>query len=79
MYDADGGVLREARRFVDWVKASPPLDPAQPVLAPGEVERRTRAARLAQGVPLDDTTWSDLTEAGAAVGLGARELDALVA
>ena len=79
VYDAGGGVLREARRFVDWVKASPPLDPAQPVLAPGEVERRTRAARLAQGVPLDDKTWSDLTEAGAAVGLGARELDALVA
>jgi len=79
VYDPDGGVLREARRFVDWVKASPPMDAAQPVLAPGEVERRTRAERLARGVPIDDKTWSDLTAAGAAVGLSAGQMSALVA
>ena len=37
---------REARRFVDFVKASPPANAGEPVLAPGDVERRTRAARL---------------------------------
>jgi uncharacterized oxidoreductase len=53
-------VLREARRLVDWVKASPPADPAEPVLVPGEIERRTRARRLAHGVPLDARTCEDL-------------------
>ena len=71
VYDPDGGVLREARRFVDFVKASPPAKPGEPVLAPGDVERRNRAARLAHGVPLDDKTWSDLIGAAASVGIDA--------
>jgi len=79
VYDPEGAVLREARRFVDWVKHSPPMDPAQPVLAPGEVERRMRAERLLCGVPIDDKTWSDLTAAGAAVGLSSGQMSALVA
>ncbi len=53
-------VAREARRFVDFVKASAPAKPGEPVLAPGEVERRNRASRLANGVALDDKTWADL-------------------
>ena len=64
-------MLREARRLVDCVKASPPAKPGEPVLAPGDVERRTRAARLADGVPLDDKTWADLVAAAASVGIDA--------
>jgi uncharacterized oxidoreductase len=69
VYDAAGGVLDEARRLVDWVKASPPATAGAPVLAPGEVERRTRAARLANGIVLDDKTWSDLVAAAGALGV----------
>jgi uncharacterized oxidoreductase len=79
VYDPDGGVLREARRFIDWVKASPPADPDQPVLAPGEVERRTRAARLASGIALDDKSWADLIAAAQSVGIGVDKVEALVA
>ncbi len=78
VYDNTGGVLAEARRFVDYVKASPPAAAGKPVLAPGEVERRTRAARLAGGVPLDDTTWKDLIEAAKSVGIDAQRVDALL-
>ena len=78
VYDSGGGVLAEARRFVDFVKASPPVKPGEPVLAPGDVERRTRAARLASGVPIDDKTWSDLVAAGAGVGIDERKIAALV-
>lgn len=78
-YDADGGVLREARRFVDWVLASPPLDPRQPVLAPGEIERRTRAERLAKGIPIDDKTWADLERAAGEAGLPESQLRAALA
>jgi len=69
VYDGTGGVLAEAHRFVDWVKASPPSKPGEPVLAPGDVERRTREARRRDGVPLDDKTWRDLVDAARSVGL----------
>lgn len=79
VYDRDGGVLAEAKRFVDWVTASPPAKAGEPVLAPGEMERRTRAARLAGGVPLDDGTWADLIAAAASVGIAAATVEAMVA
>ena len=74
VYDPSGGVLTEARRFVDFVKASPPVTPGEPVLAPGDVERRNRAAHLAKGIALDDKTWSDLLTAAASVGIDAEKL-----
>ncbi len=48
VYAPEGAVAREAARFVDWVKASPPRKQGEPVHAPGDVERRTRAERAAQ-------------------------------
>ena len=78
VYDGSGGVLAEARRLIDWVKASPPSVPGQPVLGPGDVERETRAARLANGVPLDDKTWNDLLAAAQSVGIDAARADAMV-
>lgn len=78
VYDPEGGVAREARRFIDWVKDSPPSRPGAEVLAPGDVERRTRAARLAEGVPLDDKSWADLLAAAASVGIDAERAEALI-
>ncbi|MEP7206425.1 MAG: malate/lactate/ureidoglycolate dehydrogenase [Casimicrobiaceae bacterium] len=79
VYDASGGVMQEARRFVDWVKASPPAQADAPVLAPGDVERRIREARLQAGVPLDDKTWADLLAAAASVGIDTARAQQLVA
>ncbi len=78
VYDGGGHVPAEARRLIDWVKASPPLVPGRPVLGPGDVERQTRAARLADGVPLDDKTWSDLVAAAASVGIDADRARAMI-
>jgi uncharacterized oxidoreductase len=78
VYDPEGGVLREARRLIDWVRASPPMDPRRPVLGPGDVERRTRAERLAAGVPIDDKSWHDLEAAARAVGMEQDAFDALL-
>lgn len=69
VYAPDGAVTAEARRFVDWVKASPPSSRGQPVLAPGDIERRTRAERLRDGLPLDDKTVADLAAAARSVGI----------
>ena len=78
VYDPSGGVPAEARRFVDFVKQSPPVTPGQPVLAPGDVERRNRSARLADGVPLDDKTWADLLAAAASVGIDERKFGRII-
>jgi len=52
-----------------WVKASPPRDPGNPVLVAGEPERRTRAERLAKGVPVEEPTWAELIAAGRKVNI----------
>jgi uncharacterized oxidoreductase len=78
-YDAQGAVAREVTRFVAWVKASPPLNPDAPVLLPGEVERKTRAERTAQGIPLDDKTHADLLAAAASVGIASDRAEAMIA
>jgi uncharacterized oxidoreductase len=77
VYDADGTVAREAARFVDWVRASPPATAGEPVLLPGELERRTRTERSARGVAVDDTTWRDIVAAAASVGIAKDRIDAL--
>ena len=78
IYDAGGDVATEARRFVDFVKASTPAKPGEPVLAPGDVERRNRAARLESGITIDDKSWSDLLAAGASVGVDAKRVQELL-
>jgi uncharacterized oxidoreductase len=59
------------------VKASPPATPGQPVLAPGDTERATRAKRLREGVPIDDTTFQDLIDAAKSVGIDERRVIAM--
>jgi hydroxycarboxylate dehydrogenase B len=68
-YDKTHGIAQEIERFVEWVKASPPAVPGQPVLAPGDIERRNTQSRKANGVPLDDTTIAQLCEAAKSVGV----------
>jgi uncharacterized oxidoreductase len=68
----------EILRFCDWVKASPPVDPAAPVLLPGEVEAATRRRRAAEGIPIDDATWGDIRAAAASVSLPEAEIEAMV-
>ena len=77
VYDPAGAVLAEARRFVDFVKASPPVKRGEPVLSPGDVERRNRAARLANGVQIDEKTWSDLLAAASSVGVDEHKITAI--
>lgn len=68
--------LEEARReidaLVDYVTASPPRDPDNPVLVPGDPERATRASRSRDGIPVDDGTWTRLLEAAGGLGVAYR-------
>jgi uncharacterized oxidoreductase len=78
VYDTDGAVALEAARFVEWVKASPPATPGQPVLLPGEIERMTRARRTAEGIVIDDQTYADLLAAAASVGVTASQVRTMI-
>jgi hydroxycarboxylate dehydrogenase B len=70
---------RELDGFIDYVKASPPADPAAPVLVPGEPERMARAERSRAGIDVDAVTWEEIREAAEKVGLSRVKVDALVA
>jgi hydroxycarboxylate dehydrogenase B len=59
---------REVAAAIDFVKASPPADPALPVLVAGEPEIASRAARTANGIPIEAATWEELRGAAASVG-----------
>jgi uncharacterized oxidoreductase len=50
----------QARRTVDWIKASPPQTGVESVLIAGEPERRATAQRQAHGIPVDEQTWADI-------------------
>ena len=73
------GFEREAVAFVDWVKASPAREGFGPVQMAGEPERETRALRVAQGVPVDATTWQQILSAADKLGVGAAAVQQAVA
>lgn len=51
--------------LIAWVKSSAAIDPAAPVLVAGEPERMARARRMAEGIPIDDTTWREICDTAA--------------
>ncbi len=67
----------EVDATIAHVKASPPRNPDEPVLVPGDPERHTRANRQNLGVPIDDETWSELARAAHVVGLPEGEVERL--
>ncbi|MDP6706237.1 MAG: malate/lactate/ureidoglycolate dehydrogenase [Alphaproteobacteria bacterium] len=60
---------REIDMLTAWVKDSRTVDGVDGVLVPGEPERLSSAARLADGVPIEDATWAEIVEAGLSVGM----------
>ena len=58
----------QAAAFVDWVKASPVRDGMEMMIA-GDPERKSRAKRIAEGIPVDGNTWQEIRDAGAKVGV----------
>jgi uncharacterized oxidoreductase len=59
----------EIAAMTAYITASPPAHPDEPVLIPGDPERRTRAERLAMGVPIDEETWREITVAARGINV----------
>lgn len=67
-------VLAEGANFCNHLKAVPPAPGFDEVLLPGEPEQRTARQRRAQGIPIDETTWRQLTEAAAELGVSVPQI-----
>lgn len=68
---------KEADSFLKFAKESPPADPSAPVMLAGEPERKMRARRVADGIPIDAKTWSDIRAAGQLVGIEPARIEEL--
>jgi uncharacterized oxidoreductase len=73
-FQTDAAFSAEIERFIAWVKSSEKASADAEILMPGEIEERTKQMRLRAGIDVDETTWSQLLTAAAAVGLDRAEL-----
>lgn len=71
-FQRDQDFAAEIERFVTWVKSSEKVTADGEILVPGEIEERTKAQRLRDGIDIDATTWSQILATAASVGLGER-------
>lgn len=69
---------REAVAFIDHMKQSPTGAGFDRLRVAGEPERETMARRLADGIPIDATTWREITDRAARLGIGAEQLERIV-
>jgi uncharacterized oxidoreductase len=59
----------EVSRYVDFIRGTKPIAGGEPVLIPGDVERKTRAERTENGIPLPDDTWAAIVNTAREVGV----------
>ena len=55
-------------RLIDYLHATPPADPAQPVLVAGDPEHAARAERARSGIPIAESLCRELREVAEAAG-----------
>jgi hydroxycarboxylate dehydrogenase B len=68
---------REARAYIDWVRASPPAPGFDRVRVAGEPEREMRDKRERDGIPVDAETWKEILAAAGKVAVVGERIDAL--
>ncbi len=68
----------EIDAVVRYVKESPSVAEGGEVMVPGDPERKMLAERQAAGIPVEEATWEEIMEAGAAVGLSRSLLESWV-
>jgi uncharacterized oxidoreductase len=65
----------EIDALYEWVVSSPAASGSDGVIFAGEPERRARAERSANGIPIARAAWNELAEAAAGLGLERASLD----
>jgi len=59
----------EISRYVDFIRATKPIAGVDSVLIPGDPERKMRAERTSNGIPLPDDTWAAIVNTAREVGV----------
>jgi hydroxycarboxylate dehydrogenase B len=59
----------EIARYVDFIRATKPGAGVDEVLIPGDPERKTRAERTRNGIPLPEDTWAAIVNTAREVGV----------
>jgi hydroxycarboxylate dehydrogenase B len=67
----------EAAAFVSWVKASPVAEGVDRIKVAGDPEREHRRIRGVEGIPIDATTWREIIEAAARLGVDGQSVERL--
>src|SRR5246127_4608073 len=60
----------DVARYVDFIRATKPIAGVEAVLIPGDPERKTRAERSKNGIPLPDETWMAIVNTARELGVG---------
>jgi uncharacterized oxidoreductase len=77
-FQSDQVFTTEIERFIAWVKSSVKVQPDGDIFMPGEIEERTKARRLRDGIKLDATTWSQIRDTAVSVGMTVNEVNQTV-
>jgi uncharacterized oxidoreductase len=64
-----GFFFGESAAFVESLRKSPPAAGFDRLRIAGEPERETQERRLAEGIPIDPTTWEEILTAGEKLGI----------
>jgi uncharacterized oxidoreductase len=59
----------EISRYTDFIRETKPIAGVDTVLVPGDPERKMRAERTKNGVPLPDDTWAAIVNTAREVGV----------
>ncbi len=74
--DDGHGFASSVKDYIDFVKSARPRDPDQPVMIPGDPERKSRADRTANGFEIADAAWNSILDAGEGLGLDKDQMSA---
>jgi hydroxycarboxylate dehydrogenase B len=71
-----GWMQQETETLLGWIKSSTPRPGVESVMVAGDPERKSQAKRLKDGIAVDATTWKELADAAASVGMPAAQIPA---
>ena len=77
-FNAEQGFAADAKQYIEFFKSSQPVASNGEVLIPGEPERRIRAEREANGIPLPGEAWQSIVDTAFKVGMSQVEIDQLI-
>ena len=78
MVDASNFFDGEIARYVDFIRATKTVDGVESVLLPGDPERKMRAERTQNGIPLPDDTWAAIVNTAREVGVSEASIQRAV-